>query len=1129
MTTTPTRPVAPVDGREAAPPDGTAGGPLAVLLALPRLTAQRGVLAAVLVGIVLATTLLAAGPVVSGAVTEAGLDRALRDAPPSEVGLEVTAQVPVDDVPEVVADMAVAVEQRTAGGVTPLDVVVEGSSVRVDGTADDVVVPVAVLVTDGLLEVVERADTPPGPVTARLHVDAAEALGVEPGDVLATSGGVAVVLEATVRPVQVSDPRWWDRPEVRDGVVVGQSFTEVGPLLLSDVRDVTALTGDSRLAVRGRALADPDALGPADLPVLGRRVAGLEDVLVERLDGRARTLLVRSGLPDATVATAGALTATRAAVLSAVGQVAVLALYALGLAGRLLRSGRSVETALVRARGATPRQLGTAAFAEGLVLVVPAVLLAPWLAVVATRLLGRLPFVTDAGLALQPRAGVASLLLALLAGVACLAVLVAPAVTDARRAFAGVRSSTTRRDVRQVAQRHGLDLALVGVAVLGVWQLRRSGGPVARAVGGAADVDPVLVIAPALGLLAGALLVLRVVPLLARGGEALATRGRSLVGALGGWQVARRPDLVTRPALLLVLAVAVGVLAGTYGATWTRSQGEQAAAEVGGDVVLEPDQRPVGLAPWLVGGELRATEGVGDATATWSSQVRLLAGGPVGLVLAGDPGALDWPTRGDVSPSVDPALLDVAPVAGLDLPDGAGEGLLAMASLSPDPRWPDTGVAVRPVVRDGDGAVHLLDPARVDRGGAERVRWDLAGLAPPLAVLAWEIEADTGPVEDLLPLIDPAELEALGLVGGTLPDPAFAAQLAGVEARGPLVDLALRDLSVDGTPVAFDDVEWAPDDVLVGGSVPPVLDRVEWDGERLVVVGEAGIGGPRARSVDLLASVDTPAGQGAVPALVSPGVLDATGRQLGEVLGVTVGGAPLDLELVGTAPLVPGLPDEDLAVVVDLDAVSTARWVADRVPTAPTGWRLDLAPGDGPVLAAADEVAARVAAAPVQAPSVRTLAGDAAERRSDPIAVGLLVALVLGAVAALALAAVGTLSTAAVALRERAGELALLQAVGTTVRQLRAALAGEVAVVVLVGVLGGGLLGAGLVWAVLPTVALAVDGTPAVPGPVVTVPWTALLAGLAGVLALLAGVPLLLARSVARQHVADVLRLGEDA
>ena len=1128
MTTTPARPVAPVDGRGVRPTNGVAGGPLAVLLALPRLTAQRGVLAAVLLGVVLATTLLAAGPVVSGAVTEAGLDRALRDAPPEQVGLEATAQVPVDDVPEVVAEMAVGVEERTDGRMTALDVVVEGSSVRLVGTDDDVVVPVAVLVSDGLLEVVERADTLPGPLAARLHVDAAEALGVEPGDVLATRDGVAVVLEATVRPVQVSDPRWWGRPEVRDGVVVGQSFTEVGPLLLSDVRDVSALTGDRRLAVRGRALADPDVLGPADLPALGRRVSGLEDALRERLDGRASTVLVRSGLPDATVATAGALTATRAAVLSAVGQVAVLALYALALAGRLLRSGRSVETALVRARGATPRQLGTAALAEGLVLVVPAVLLAPWLAVVATGLLGRLPVVTDAGLALQPRAGVAALLLALLAGAACLLVLVAPAVTDARRAFAGVRSATTRRDVRQVAQRHGLDLALVGVALLGVWQLRRSGGPVVRAASGAADVDPVLVVAPALGLLAGALLVLRLVPLLARAGEALAVRGRSLVGALGGWQVARRPDLVTRPALLLVLAVAVGVLAGTYGATWTRSQGEQAAAEVGADVVLEPDQRPVGLAPWLVGGELRATAGVASATPTLSSQVRLLAGGPVGRVLAGDPGSLDWPTRDDVAPGVDPGSLDVEPVTGLDLP--AGEGLLAFASLPPDPRWSDTGVAVRPVVRDGDGAVHLLDAVRVERGGAERVRWDLAGLTPPLAVLAWEVEADTGPVEDLLPLIDPAELE--GMLGGVGPDESLAArlaELAGVEPRGPLVQLALHDLSVDGAPVPFDAISWSPDELFVGGSVPPVLDRVEWDAGRLVVVGEAGIGGPRSRSVDLLASVDAPPAPGAVPALVSPGVLTATGRQLGEVLGVTVGGAPLELELVGTAPLVPGLTGEDLAVVVDLDAVSTARWITDRVPTAPTGWRIRLAPVDGPVLDAAEEVAARVAAAPVQAPVVRTLAGDAADRRSDPIAVGLLVALVLGAVAALVLAVVGTLSAAAVALRERAGELALLQAVGTTVGQLRAALAGEVAVVALVGVVGGGVLGAGLVWAVLPTVALAVDGTPAVPGPVVMVPWTALLSGLGGVLALLAGVPLLLARSVARQHVADVLRLGEDA
>ena len=85
--------------------------------------------------------------------------------------------------------------------------------------------------------------------------------------------------------------------------------------------------------------------------------------------------------------------------------------------------------------------------------------------------------------------------------------------------------------------------------------------------------------------------------------------------------------------------------------------------------------------------------------------------------------------------------------------------------------------------------------------------------------------------------------------------------------------------------------------------------------------------------------------------------------------------------------------------------------------------------------------------------------------------------------------------------RERAAEFALLQAVGTSMRQIRWWLATEVAVVVGTGLVAGGLLGTVLVWAVLPTLGLAADGTPAVPTPRVVVPLGGLLLG-AGVVVL---------------------------
>jgi hypothetical protein len=227
--------------------------------------------------------------------------------------------------------------------------------------------------------------------------------------------------------------------------------------------------------------------------------------------------------------------------------------------------------------------------------------------------------------------------------------------------------------------------------------------------------------------------------------------------------------------------------------------------------------------------------------------------------------------------------------------------------------------------------------------------------------------------------------------------------------------------------------------------------------------------------------------------------------------------------------------DEPLAVMVDLDALAAARWRQLRNPTSADAWHLDV---EGVAAADAGDAAASLAASRVltaelsggviQAPEVATTVLDAARRSSDPIAVGLVVALALGAVAAVALALLGTVTAAAVSVRERAAEFALLQAVGTSMRQIRLWLASEVAVVVVTGLVAGGLLGASLVWSVLPTLGLSTDGSIAVPAPRVVVPVGTLVASAIVVVGCFALVPLGLARSVSRTHVAEVLRLGED-
>ena len=115
-----------------------------------------------------------------------------------------------------------------------------------------------------------------------------------------------------------------------------------------------------------------------------------------------------------------------------------------------------------------------------------------------------------------------------------------------------------------------------------------------------------------IGLLAGAILAVRVVPRLAEVAERILERRRGLVSPLGARQLARRPLRYTRSALLLMLAAALGTFALAHAATWGRSQDDQAAYQAATDVRIEASDYP-DLEPWAAGSAIRSVPGVAGA------------------------------------------------------------------------------------------------------------------------------------------------------------------------------------------------------------------------------------------------------------------------------------------------------------------------------------------------------------------------------------------------------------------------------------------------------------------------------------------------------------------------------------
>jgi hypothetical protein len=267
-----------------------------------------------------------------------------------------------------------------------------------------------------------------------------------------------------------------------------------------------------------------------------------------------------------------------------------LTMAALIITARPLGAQREAETYLLALRGRSRRQAALANVGEAATLGVVTMLAAAPAGTLLAVFLGRDGpqgtggIVGDAAAAAGP-----PLNAALPPGDAWLAVLgvalfaAAILIIAAARGFSptGRLERAGRQSRLASTARAGVDLAVLALAAAAYWQL--------RSLSAGTPADALLVLAPALALLACALLCLRLLPLLAGFGDRLAARGRRMGSALAVWQISRRPRQHAGPALLIVLAVASGTFALCQHATRQHSIGDQSDYTAGAQVRLDID------------------------------------------------------------------------------------------------------------------------------------------------------------------------------------------------------------------------------------------------------------------------------------------------------------------------------------------------------------------------------------------------------------------------------------------------------------------------------------------------------------------------------------------------------------
>jgi hypothetical protein len=751
-------------------------------------------------------------------------------------------------------------------------------------------------------------------------------------------------------------------------------------------------------------------------------------------------------------------------------------------------------------------------------LAIPAVLVAPWLAIAALSLLNVVGPLAEVGLHIVPRVTLDGYLAAGAAGIVCVALLVLPAVLSAR-GFAAEQGRLSRQETRTFGQRMGLDIALLAVTGIALWQLRLYGAPLTTTVQGSLGLDPLLVAAPAIGLLAGGVLALRILPLLAQGVETAVSRGRDLVGSLGSRQLARRPLRYTRSALLLMLAMSMGVFALSYTATWSTSQRDQAAYQSGADVRVLPERSLSGLPAWALPSAYAGLAGIEQASA-----VERISDG-ISFADAG---------------SADLLALDADTAAGIVLlrGDESAEPLTEMMRTLREGR-PEPRLLALP-----DGVAYLRIAPRLDIEAQVDVRVSVNAIVRDAHGLLYRVESEPVPVEGpttaiVLPL-EPTEersADAVTQVSARLDGPVTLAGL-GIEVFLPAATsdgvVGVAEVSASGDPGGpWSDVplasvgDWRAM-MAQGRGVLADVPLGQMHGTAVELGGNGPQGGifgtgratPSAQFSFLPAALFS--SNEAVPVIANREFLANTASAPGDTITATVEGRVRLLSIIGvvesfptTDPALPLLVlDEPTLGLLRLQGTSSAR-SADE-------WWMAATDGDAGALGGA------LRASPFDSTDVVTVVDRARSLSTDPVALGIIGALTLGFVATGLFAVVGLTVSAAVSARQRRTEFALLRALGLSGRQLSGSLWLENGSLVLVSLVTGTSLGLLIGWMALPFVTVTQRATAPVPPVIVHVPWDSILL-LEVVSALALGIAVIAIGGVLRRlGVGSILRMGED-
>ncbi len=919
------------------------------------------------------------------------------------------------------------------------------------------------------------------------------------------SFSIPAVIVGIIEPADPADP-FWGRPAELYFSPFRLDIPDVGPILPA-FTDERTLTGNFGAAFPGYHAsvswwvdANPEKLNRnnftiarSDIEALGKDVEPMNGTAFSPL----RDTLQRYGT-NADYA--------EVPLTVLLLEITGIALFYVGIVSAIVVEQQAADIALLRGRGASVMQVAIIYLWQGLIIGLPAAILAPFLAAGSTAILGLTPVFRDvSGGSLIPVIIPPMSFAAAAAGVGLsLAALVIPAVVVARRGVVSTRRSESRPG-RSVIHRYYLDLALAAAAGVALFELRQRGSVYEPSSTAGLSSDPLLLASPALVMAAAAALVLRFYPIflrmIAKGVDAAA--GASV--SLGLVQVVRNSAQYTRLTLLVMMAVAVGSFAASYAKTTDASYRDRSGFDTGADLrLLAPGGRTLPEPPETEK-KLKAIPGVSGATAITRTTAGVAVPGVVSRsfqVLAADPAAISniiyW--RGDFAsePLGDLLARLSAPVAipGTILPQGTNQ---LSVWFKGDSALSEIGIWAH--LRDGSGRLFTVQLGTADTGGAWSRR------TAPLA-------SDLGG-----PRPEPVSLVSLIF---TLPPNRPLANYP------PLFVDDIGATLADGSAVVVEDFE-------TGMRWSPFPSRAQKP-DTLAAAADVPHGG-KAAAMFTFGSGNTGETRGMyttpqiVPlsVLASRTFLASTGLRPGGTTMLVVGrGTLVPIRVVASFDLFPTLATKDgPAVIFNRDQLTTwgdTTGFSDPNDLVPTEAFISLAPGadeaavSKQIIEAFDDTAYGL-------PHLVSRSEDLNDNLKNPlIAAAGSGILFVSFAAVLALVAAGLLVSLVTSINRRRVEFAVVCAMGVSRTQVFRMLALEYAVVSIAGTLAGAILGVIVGRQMLSFLDVTETGAKVEPGFILQTEWLIVGGAIAAVLAVVVIGLVAATRAVSAQAGAQALR-----